>query len=553
MPGSLRKAVHWAESTEITKWRKSKTNSVTVGAGLIKYLAYYMHTNMQNNLRLVDVPITRSMETMASTYSKNLGLVYYSEPTKAVEVGVTVDARISSFVPVYRASVKGKPGQSAADLDTFLTGLGLDPLFVDVTNDDIDLSEDEEIEGGGKRTPLTTFDRLLEHFPEYTGKIKKCHEALLYYYRTYLDDPGAIAAMAPAMVGDGYTEYEGSRDKTEEQKFEKDVIRSRLLTDEVPPVKNYGDRYLFESNFVLASPMVQAMFVNKANFADYKGICYWNQAIVNHRDIEKAHFKGMYQKTSSGRFQLSRASYSVSAYAVYDDPLSARGDEGLVDPSHVADSFHREGGGLKKPPVVVAIESYMPLLQDFFELIAGKDYYELYPAENEDIDNTDARSTSRRIIVRIVHHLHVRFNGFANRSSLIEYFNLLVNFKDGYPNDGVAGGDGKPGKKVTLESCASSYFVGVDSTYQELFHAVSCLQQSLFPFRLCVVDGNHRVTTILVLMYSTPGFTLHRPTKINLFQMASPCNLKFYFTNYDSTGMFHLPAKVRSIRVYPIC
>ena len=63
------------------------------------------------------------------------------------------------------------------------------------------------------------------------------------------------------------------------------------------------------------------------------------------------------------------------------------------------------------------------------------------------------------------------------------------------------------------------------------------------------VDGNHRITMILVLMYGYGKFKLKAETVYSLSRMAGECNVKFYFSNYERNGLDHMPLKVSAVCV----
>jgi hypothetical protein len=163
----------------------------------------------------------------------------------------------------------------------------------------------------------------------------------------------------------------------------------------------------------------------------------------------------------------------------------------------------------------------------------------MYP-EDEDADWEDPYTGSMKLFARLLQHLHCRYSGFNSRKTVRAYFELLLTY---------AYGDG--GKKLTTADAPTYFGVLKDSDYATFYRATSFLQQALFPFRICTIDGNHRLTSFLVLIFG--GHKRGDVPKNTLIHLANACvdsNVQFYYAKYERGGLTNLPSKVRSILRY---
>ena len=270
------------------------------------------------------------------------------------------------------------------------------------------------------------------------------------------------------------------------QKLGNAVLEQTHFSADEEILKTHGKDYLMSIGEVEASPVLLSLFVNGVEWdrSGDKGICHWSQPTVNHRDLEENHFGDMYDSFTKGKLNLANTTYHVSGYAV-DWNMK---DSNSVDPCYVADSFDR-GEYLNNPPIPVPIDRYINDLEVFFKLVTGEAYGDLYP-DTDDPDKNDSYKLSMRIFARLIQHLQCRYGGFPSRDSLKEYYELLVTF---------AFGDGM--NELTTKDSPTYMGVDDDSDYATFFRATSFLQQALFPFRICTIDGNHRLSVWLVLAF----------------------------------------------------
>jgi 3-phosphoglycerate kinase len=85
---------------------------------------------VQDNLVLQDVRITKTMQTIAATYSTNLGIVAFSVPKHIVTIDKGRDAAMSSFVPKYRECVKLNATKAMEHLVQFRKAFSLQKLIL---------------------------------------------------------------------------------------------------------------------------------------------------------------------------------------------------------------------------------------------------------------------------------------------------------------------------------------------------------------------------------------------------------------------------------------
>jgi hypothetical protein len=142
----------------------------------------------------------------------------------------------------------------------------------------------------GGREITTSFDALLELFPESTHTYPEYHKALLFYYRQFMKAPAVISKIKPKSLKSQFKASKGTYTAHDDEAFGINVSKSRYQGSEDSYLAKKGEMYLAESNFVVASPVVLVLFLNGYEYDVGKGLCHWSQPAVNHRDAERNHF-----------------------------------------------------------------------------------------------------------------------------------------------------------------------------------------------------------------------------------------------------------------------
>ena len=128
-------------------------------------------------------------------------------------------------------------------------------------------------------------------------------------------------------------------------------------------------------------------------------------------------------------------------------------------------------------------------------------------------------------------HLHIRYSGFASKKHIRDYFSLLLNY---------AYGD--KANPVLSKNVPGIFQVDEDSNYDTIYRATSFLQQALFPFRVCAIDGNHRITSWLVLIFGHwKEGAVPKGTVIPLSTLCGEAKVQFYYTKFERKGLVNLP------------
>jgi hypothetical protein len=319
-------------------------------------------------------------------------------------------------------------------------------------------------------------------------------------------------------------------------KLKEAVSERNEATRGLAHLEKEGRNYLYKTGTIVASSPVLGIFVNAIGWdKPSNGICHLSQPAVNHRDIEGIHFDKMYAAFLADELNLANTTFVVSGYAV-DMKMT---DDTAVDPCYVADNSDRSEL-FRDPRIPVPLDTFMDQLMLFFNLVAEVDYLEMYP-EDEDPDWNNSYTGSMKLFARLFQHLHCRFSGFNSRNKVKAYFELLLTFL--YGDAGV--------NKLDTEDVPAYFGVLPDSDYATFYRATSFLQQALFPFRVCTIDGNHRLPSFLVIIFG--GHKRGKvpvDTVINLENVCVDSNVQFYYAKYDHGGLANLPSKVRSILRY---
>jgi hypothetical protein len=218
-------------------------------------------------------------------------------------------------------------------------------------------------------------------------------------------------------------------------------------------------------------------------FRDFAGVCPWSQPEVNNRfpDLEGAGKirSSLYSEISNFSFkdEFTLLPYVLSPRA----NITGEKVKSMVD-----------AGSLEGNPTCDSLEYYLQVCLDFFLFVTGKPYIGMYILSKGEVINPYL------VLARGLIHMSSKYCNFAKRSFLSDLFLDLKGYaaSDEEKNDEERSG-----------------FIWRDReeldqlSYHTLFTQTKNLLNGIFPIRLAVVDGAHRMLAVLSALHDV-GFTM---------------------------------------------
>ena len=279
-------------------------------------------------------------------------------------------------------------------------------------------------------------------------------------------------------------------------------------------------KYLHKINTLNISPIALSMFVGHTPYQN-GGMCHWSNAPVNHRSVLEVNLRQVFNKVLVNDFDPTSSNISIFAYAVDSDVK----EDVVVDKCCVRDACDYQSK-MVDPTIIVSLDYYKDQLFDFFQLVTGVKYTDYYKLQQTEGEETDINLNYSIVFFRTLQHLHTVTNGFARRSDVEWYYKKLLDFINFHKD---------------LDEWNTE-----KKTYHELLLMTIQLQQSIFPFRISAIDGNHRITCIQQLLYahSSTTYIVPQNTVINLEQLTIPATVTMWVGSYQRNDIYNIPKGV---------
>ena len=383
-------------------------------------------------------------------------------------------------------------------------------------------SQRNKVVGKTNWTRVTSLPQLLINFP-YTivgegsdaSTTAMLNKYILWYLKAHVRRPESMMLYYQVKHSPEFNDLfeDGSMDDHIWNRLN-DIRKGGIYSGEVIPSNTCYDYFDSWGTFNI-SPLVVAMFLNMSAVKENNEFKFevYTQPNCNHRSIEQSHFDSLLESfhTSKGEeVNLTKVIFNVVPYSVCL-PGKISGKEF----AEIRSVFSKEkvafGGPCAGPPRGA---------EQLFHLITGDNYEEVYKE----------KGTEFQITCRTIQHLNICYNGFRTYSDLKSYFDLVY--------DSILTKSLKKVKHQLKFLEEPSCVKGENISYTELFHRARLLTQSLFSVRLGMIDGTHRMTLLLSLIY-------------NLNQTDKKYSVPMELVAEDSPIMFHSPNYLEKDDVYP--
>jgi hypothetical protein len=242
------------------------------------------------------------------------------------------------------------------------------------------------------------------------------------------------------------------------------------------------------------------------HFDEFNGVCNWSQPDVNNRpptmETVISIREGLYKQEEA--LDITQA-YTVMPYIVENVKYSS-------EPITPYDSNDLD---LEGDPCFGSLEDNGAVSTNLFRFITNQEYKTMYAADKD----SPEKSEPFIVFVRAIQHMSLKYADFKKRTNLEDlYMDLVRSIHNG----------SEEGNQLIASK--SAYLANLD--YSDVFAQTKNLLQGLFPIRLAIIDGGHRLYAFLSALLDIelvntgdkkkPQLILEKITAISSFNVCWP-------------------------------
>ena len=407
---------------------------------------------------------------------------------------------------------------------------------------------------------VSKFSDVIKSFPRATTEMKTLHRFLAYYLGRTKEEGRHINAVTlfqkkTAKTVATYNQGEQWVNVISE-KIENVAFGSK--GDDILDVTR-GLDYFYQYDPLNIAPITLVLFINAASgqvpgrSEGYSSIG-WSQPDVNQRDNSITSLKKAQEGFYHGSAQYYSDVYSLMPYAV----VELNSDASLFSLTAPIQSSINSNTSISGHVVATSLTMYADLMDEIFEKILNSRYSDLYKeslAKDKETYKDEAEHKAvycQKWMLRFIDHINKQFQQFQYESHLDAFIQKLKQCIFDCPKEDFSD------PKVPEYFCTG--MVRLDTrehvfnlNFASKFKYAKMLFHCIMPFRIAVLDGSHRITSLTMLLLNeyTKDLVPEKKITTSMKSFTTNASVRFYFPNHKNKDTVFYHEKVSVCDFYP--